>query len=147
MKTIFKIFLITVYFFTFHSFAQSNTSQKDSSSKSSITFYNLSGDNFFLPKENSFRIDSRFTFQNLNLLNINDSSTIWLRTRMMVTYGESNNENNFVNISDMLHPYLNFYIESKNVSLFRRVLGMAQLGAVGYMAYKHIKKYGLFHQP
>ena len=51
-----------------------------------------------------------------------------------------------VNVSDMLHPYLNFYLESKNISLFRRVLGIAQLGAVGYMAYKHIKKYGLFHQ-
>ena len=71
------------------------------------------------------------------------NGSIWLRTRLAVT--NSIQQNSFESPSYLLQPYYNFYMESKGISLFRRVLGMAQLGAVGYIAYKHLKKYGLFH--
>lgn len=75
------------------------------------------------------------------------ASSIRLRTRMALMYGARQYGNETDIPDNILQPYYNYYIESKNISLFRRVLGIAQLGAVGYLAYKHIKKYGLFHQP
>lgn len=145
MKISFKI--LFVFLFTFSAAAQNNTSKKDSASKSTISLYNLSGDNFFYPDKYSFGISPRESFPNFALPGINDSSTIWMRTRMEIMNNEFRQDGRPVSVSDMLHPYLNFYIESKNISLLRRVLGMAQLGTVGYLAYKHIKKYGLFHNP
>jgi hypothetical protein len=71
------------------------------------------------------------------------NGSIWLRTRLAVT--NSIEQYNFESSSSIMQPYYNFYMEGKGISLFRRVLGMAQLGAVGYLAYKHLKKYGLFH--
>lgn len=133
--------------FTFSTAAQNTGQAKDTTRHSSITLYNLSGDNIFLPDHNSFRINTRDELQNFNLPGIYGQSTIWMITRMAIMnkgFGVGDNE---VNVSEMLHPYLNYYIESKNISLLRQVLGMAQLGAVGYLAYRHIKKYGLFHNP
>jgi hypothetical protein len=43
----------------------------------------------------------------------------------------------------LLTNYHHFYIENSRTNTFKQVLGMAQLSAVGYLAYKHIKKYGL----
>ena len=146
MKLTIKILLLAFSIFTTFTFAQNSSSQKDSTSKPTITRYNLSGDNQLFPEEHSFRITPEISFQNFNLLIIKDSLTVWMRTRMAIMKSGLGLEDKPVNVSDMLHPYLNFYLESKNISLFRRVLGIAQLGAVGYMAYKHIKKYGLFHQ-
>ena len=73
------------------------------------------------------------------------NGSIWLRTRLAIT--NSIEQNGYESSSDLLQPYYNFYMESKEISLFRRMLGMAQIGAIGYLAYKHLKKYGLFHQP
>ena len=145
MKTYFKILLIFIIPFTSFSLAQNSTSRKDSTSKPAVTLYNLSGDNLFFPGESSFNITAHGSFQNFNLLHIEDSSTVWMRTRMSIMNNGFAFEDKPVSVSEMLHPYLNFYIESKNIGLFRQVLGMAQLGAAGYLAYKHIKKYGLFH--
>jgi hypothetical protein len=73
------------------------------------------------------------------------AGSIRLRTRMALMYSENAYGNEPSIPDNILQPYYNYYMESKNISLFRRVLGIAQLGAVGYLAYKHIKKYGLFH--
>ena len=145
MKSYVQILLVFIFVLSVNTLAQDISSQKDSTLKSTITLYNLSGDNIFIPEDHSFRISPQSSFQIFNLSGVNDSATVWLRTRMAMMNNGFGIEENPVSISDMLHPYLNFYIESKNISLLRRVLGMAQLGAVDYLAYKHIKKYGLFH--
>jgi hypothetical protein len=36
------------------------------------------------------------------------------------------------------------WASQKNLSYFQMVLGAVETGAVGYMAYRHVKKYGLF---
>jgi hypothetical protein len=45
--------------------------------------------------------------------------------------------------ADLMYP-LRLQMEKEKMSPFQRALGAIQVGAVGYMAYKHIKKYGLF---
>ena len=134
--------LFSITFFLFISFAviaQNKNSEKDSTAISpNLNRYfeymqELSWPDIVRPE--NFLISTKFdTTQN---------GSIWLRTRLAVT--NSIQQNSFESPSYLLQPYYNFYMESKGISLFRRVLGMAQLGAVGYIAYKHLKKYGLFH--
>ncbi len=44
--------------------------------------------------------------------------------------------------SSVLNPLHQMYIDKQSMSFFRQVLCTIQLGAVGYLAYKHLKKYG-----
>jgi hypothetical protein len=39
---------------------------------------------------------------------------------------------------------LRLQVARDKLSPFQTALGAVQLGAVGYMAYRHVKKYGLF---
>ncbi len=45
--------------------------------------------------------------------------------------------------ADLMSP-LRLQMKNEKLSPFQTALGAIQIGAVGYMAYKHIKKYGLF---
>lgn len=45
--------------------------------------------------------------------------------------------------ADILSNYHKIYIENSKINPIKYILGMAQLSAVGYLAYKHIKKYGI----
>ncbi|MBT8379960.1 MAG: hypothetical protein KJN64_12105 [Ignavibacteria bacterium] len=76
-----------------------------------------------------------------NVLFSDNPSTIWLRTEMMISEQsffekKIDSENHF---TSSLHE---LYLEDSEFDMFRYVLGMAQLSAVAYMAYRHIKKYG-----
>ena len=42
----------------------------------------------------------------------------------------------------MTFPLYQKYLEDSKFNPFKYALGMMQVGAVGYLAYKHIKKYG-----
>lgn len=44
--------------------------------------------------------------------------------------------------ADILSNYHKIYIENSKINPVKYLLGMAQLSAVGYLAYRHIKKYG-----
>lgn len=68
-----------------------------------------------------------------------DKETIWLRTSVLLSQG-CNNEDKAPD--NLLSPLLNQYLESSKFNPLRTILGMAQAGAVGYLAYKHLKKYG-----
>jgi hypothetical protein len=46
--------------------------------------------------------------------------------------------------ADLLAPYRLQVKQDKGLNVFQTVLGAMETGAVGYMAYRHIKKYGLF---
>ena len=79
-----------------------------------------------------------FLLSNLPLYN--DSSTIWLRTELALSsarlFVEKDGEQHFTSI------LYQKYLEDSKFDPVRYVLGMAQLGAVAYLAYRHIKKYG-----
>jgi hypothetical protein len=68
-----------------------------------------------------------------------DPQTIWLRTSyLLAKMNEASSETSY----DILHPLYVQYLENSKFDPVRYFLGMAQIGAVGYFAYKHIKKYG-----
>lgn len=81
-------------------------------------------------------------YSNLHIPLDEDKATIQLRTEMMIHQTSRSNfysaEENFY----FLSPLYNKYIEDSKFNPVRYVLGMAQLSAVGYLAYRHIKKYG-----
>ncbi len=75
-----------------------------------------------------------------NKLYLNDPESVWLRTKLQLEYSVNNeNLNNFNNI---LLPLREQYIESQKLNFVRYFLGITQTAAVGYLAYRHIKKYG-----
>lgn len=70
-------------------------------------------------------------------------STIWLRTELSL----SNNSTQFGSKEVNTHftsTLYKQYLKDSEFNMFRYVLGVAQASAVGYMAYRHIKKYGFW---
>jgi hypothetical protein len=85
-----------------------------------------------------------FSFSNSNQLAEGDSATLWLRTELALSHyqnysGAMDNSN-----THLMLPFYKQYLENSKFNPIRYVLGIAQTAAVGYMAYRHIKKYGFF---
>jgi hypothetical protein len=70
-----------------------------------------------------------------------DRSTIWLKTELLIAKNSylSNKVEFNTHFTSPLHQQ---FIKDSEFDMVRYVLGMAQLSAVAYMAYRHIKKYG-----
>ena len=88
-------------------------------------------------------LDKNHGFIQHNLPLYNDSSTIWLRTELALSSSllfeeKVGTDQHFTSILYQKH------LEDSKFDPVRYVLGMVQLGAVGYLAYKHIKKYGFW---
>ena len=91
-------------------------------------------------------IDFRLELQSLNkdiMLNT-DPKTQWLWT----TYALSNEETfqPKMKFDDMTSSLYQKYLEDSKFNPVRYVLGAMQTGAVAYLAYKHIKKYGFLRK-
>jgi len=70
-------------------------------------------------------------------------STLWLRTELIVS-----NQTEIYDLSDInthftSHLYQQ-YLKDSEFDMLRYILGTAQVSAVAYMAYRHIKKYGFW---
>jgi hypothetical protein len=73
-----------------------------------------------------------------------DLSTLQLRTELALSYPSAFNTRP-IEVSDhLMLPYYQQYLENSKINPIRYVLGLAQTAAVGYMAYRHIKKYGFW---
>ncbi|HOI29339.1 MAG TPA: hypothetical protein PLZ15_06200 [Melioribacteraceae bacterium] len=71
-----------------------------------------------------------------------DSTTIWIRTRLQLT-GFANQTSDNTNLqSNILNPLYTKYAESQNMRFIKSILGSVSVGATAYLAYKHLKKYG-----
>lgn len=78
----------------------------------------------------------------LNNPTFKDSTSVWIQARMMA--------GNFINAQEgfentaqkMTTPMLNSYYDSQKLATLKTILSSVQVGAVAYLAYKHIKKYG-----
>jgi hypothetical protein len=73
-----------------------------------------------------------------------DPNTKWLWTSYAISYSSQVTIQSNINFDDMTLPLHQKYIEDSKFNPFRYALGMVQTGAVGYLAYKHLKKYGFF---
>jgi len=74
---------------------------------------------------------------------IDDTTNVWIRTRMMTGLFLNEEQKVFNNgPSELLNPLYNSYLDSQKYSTLYSIIGSVQIGAVTYLAYKHIKKYG-----
>jgi hypothetical protein len=73
-----------------------------------------------------------------------DLSTLQLRTELALSYPSAFNTNPVEVTDHLMLPYYQQYLENSKIDPIRYVLGLAQTAAVGYMAYRHIKKYGFW---
>jgi hypothetical protein len=83
-------------------------------------------------------------YMKLKLPAVGDTNTIWMWTSLSISnyrqqYFDSGNSP-----SELIAPLHQEFLENSKLNPVRYVLGMAQTAAVGYLAYRHIKKYGLF---
>ena len=120
-----------------------NTVKDNNPTKDSLSTFRGLNLEINIPYKNefsSFQSDYLFdkAISNLNI----DSTSIWLATKTIfnqpVYFGFSS-QNPSV---DMLKPLRIQFESERKLSTLRYVLGMAQAGAVGYLLYRHIKKYG-----
>lgn len=76
------------------------------------------------------------------LLN-SDPNTQWMWTSFTISNSVKEASQIESNFEYMASPLYQKYLEDSTFNPFRYALGLAQTGAVGYLAYKHIKKYRL----
>ena len=67
-------------------------------------------------------------------------SNLQLRTELALSYPTAFNTGSADELNHLMLPFYNQYLENSKVDPIRYILGMAQAAAVGYMAYRHIKK-------
>jgi hypothetical protein len=90
-------------------------------------------------KFDEFELQRELKNMKMNVPIDGDPNTVWLRTSLAL----SNTENPGNEFSPhFLSPLEKQYLENSKFDPVRYALGMVQAGAVGYLAYKHIKKYG-----
>jgi len=73
-----------------------------------------------------------------------NTANLQLRTELALSYPSAFNTGGTSEMNHFMLPYYNRYLENSKLDPVRYVLGLAQAAAVGYMAYRHIKKYGFW---
>jgi len=95
--------------------------------------YNL---NEIFSKPNSNQVPEDVLFDD-------NPSTIWLRTQLLISNNAAQSGIGEIN-THFTSPLYQQYLRNSEFDMFRYILGVAQASAVGYMAYRHIKKYGFW---
>lgn len=72
-----------------------------------------------------------------------NSSTVWLRTQLLLSHKNLLTENGEIK-THFTSPLYQEYLRDSEFDMVRYILGTVQTGAVAYMAYRHIKKYGFW---
>lgn len=62
-----------------------------------------------------------------------------MQTRMQLAW--LNNQNPADAKANLLNPLYQNYMANQSMGWFKQILGAVQVGAVGFLAYKHIEKY------
>ena len=99
-------------------------------------FYNQTPYSFNFDGLNDLHLNTRF---------LNDTSSIWIQTRMRLA-GNVNHQDEIRNNLQLniLNPLQEKYADLQSMKTLKSILGAVQLSAVGYLAYLHLKKYGFF---
>jgi len=93
-----------------------------------------------------FELDLRFKLRHKqsSMLTEGNESNLWLRTELALSAPGGFSEDDLITEGNFSAPLFERYKENQKFNPLFYVLGMAQTAAVGYMAYRHIKKYGFF---
>lgn len=135
MNLNFKTFLLLIFFsFTLNIvWAQSeNLKRLQLEIPPEILEYQLS-EFEFLDNSNRF-------FLNTSLLN--DTTSLWIKTRIQLGAFSNRSINQSNSASDLLNPLYQKYLDSQGMRTINSILGSVSVGATAYLAYKHLKKYG-----
>ncbi len=136
-KIIFGILLYSVSFY-----AQETEKNSIQYSDSSNRFQGLIPPVEYQYDLNQFFTDPLFNELPEELLFENNSSNIWLRTELLIS---NNSQSEFGEVNTFFTaPLYQQYLKDSEFDMVRYVLGTIQTGAVAYMAYRHIKKYGFW---
>lgn len=95
-------------------------------------------------KFEEFDIYRELNYMKMDLETNNDSNTIWMWTKLSISNSAAIDFHPGESPGSMIEPLHQQFIENSKLNPVRYILGMAQTAAVGYLAYQHIKKYGLF---
>jgi hypothetical protein len=90
-------------------------------------------------KFDEFELQREFKDIKMSIPIDGDPQTVWLRTSLAIANTENTNQTFSPHFMSSLEKQ---YLEDSKFDPVRYALGMVQAGAVGYLAYKHIKKYG-----
>lgn len=130
--------LLTLFSFCIHAQDKNNTKPPDTTNTISDIGSTWKLNNVI----NSFSpVDKKFFFTPPSSFPL-DSTSILLRTRMQLAERINDDpiKTNFN--SSILNPLRQSYAESQSMKELKYILGVVQAGAVGYIAYQHLKKYG-----
>lgn len=78
----------------------------------------------------------------LNPSLLNDTTSLWIKTRIQLGAFSNRSLNHSNSSSDILNPLYQKYLESQGMRTINSILGSVSVGAAAYLAYKHLKKYG-----
>ena len=114
--------------------------------KNSDSVYRFQG--IIPPVEFQYNLDEIFSKPISNqipedVLFDDNPSTVWLRTQLLISNNAAQFGYDEIN-THFTSPLYQQYLRDSEFDMFRYVLGIAQASAVGYMAYRHIKKYGFW---
>lgn len=91
---------------------------------------------------NQFFIEPLFNEIPDEVLFEDNPSNVWLRTELLIS---NNSQSGFGEINTFFTaPLYQQYLRDSEFDMVRYVLGTIQTGAVAYMAYRHVKKYGFW---
>lgn len=137
-KYFIKIFFIQALFLSIPTYAQLNANDINASFNKTDTSYSSENLKFrFL--QNNFHYDfNGFAFNpaETNLAASGYTPSLYMNYRMQNAGTDSFAD---IKLSMELRKQMDL---NKDISLVRQVLGYAQAATVGYLAYRHIKKYG-----
>lgn len=131
---------IFIFFFLFSSFLFSQEETSDSSRKT----YSFDSLLKLQVKFDEFDIYRELNYMRMDIQSNNDPNTIWMWTELSIANSGAVDVHPGETPGSMIEPLHKQFIEDSKFNPVRYVLGMAQTATVGYLAYQHIKKYGLF---
>lgn len=96
-----------------------------------------------LPLINNRYFDYHLDFLKFDINNVKlQPGSAWLLTEMELQQSLSGSEDYDFERTDLMKPMYIKYQNEQELKTLKYILGMAQLSAVGYLAYLHVKKYG-----
>lgn len=145
MKTTIVSFILLIVF-SGSLFPQNNNQYVESMVKDSLKLKRGFASFFDSYIEDQMKFDEFARHSIFNNPMIYDSSSALLAAKLYISNSAENDpiKNNFT--ASVLNPLKQQFAESQNLKELKAILGAVQLGAVGFLAYKHIKEYGFLKE-